>query len=163
MEEIIQRPLDGVTVLLVLAVLILFIVTIRLGGRLKKLRSSYTQFMGETGVSDLEQVIAGMKERLDRQEQNGAALQAALQTFEQALKLKKGNIGLHRYNAFAERGNDLSFSLAIVNEQEDGMVMTGLHSREQTYMYVKPLNRGESPYPLTPEELKAISLASRPE
>lgn len=163
MEVVIQRPMDWVTVALVLAVLFLFIRTLRLGSRLKKLTASYARFMGETGVNDLEQVIISIKERLDLQEQNSMAVRAALQTFEHALKMKKGNIGLQRYNAFAERGNDLSFSLAIVNEQNDGMVMTGLHSRDQTFMYVKPLKRGESPYPLTPEEQKAITLASQPE
>ncbi|MNG37637.1 hypothetical protein D3C84_1250500 [compost metagenome] len=77
------------------------------------------------------------------------------------MKKKKGNIGIHRYNAFAERGNDLSFSIAVIDDAEDGMVLSGIHGRENTFVYAKPVQEGQSKYPLTPEEIEAINLASQ--
>ena len=46
----------------------------------------------------------------------------------------------------------MSFSLAILSEQEEGIVLTGLHNRESSYVYAKPLKDGQSKYPLSPEE-----------
>ena len=42
--------------------------------------------------------------------------------------------------------------LAILSEQEEGIVLTGLHNRESSYVYAKPLKDGQSKYPLSPEE-----------
>jgi hypothetical protein len=163
MGEIILRPSDWVTAGLVVAIILLFVRTIILSGKLKRLRRSYLQFMSQSGVEDMEQVVISIKERLASQEQEISKLQQSVNSMGQMLKMKKGNVSIHRYNAFGERGNDLSFSLAIVNDQEDGMVLSGLHSREQTFIYAKPVKQGESPYPLTPEEKQAINQALRPE
>ncbi|MNC83530.1 hypothetical protein D3C75_1375330 [compost metagenome] len=50
--------------------------------------------------------------------------------------------------------------MAILNDYRDGVVLTGIHSREQTFMYAKPLTKGESTYALSPEEKKVIELAA---
>ena len=64
-----------------------------------------------------------------------------------------------RYNAFNESGSDLSFSIAIVDDQLDGLVFTSIHGREETYCYGKPIVKGESKYPLSPEEIQVINSA----
>ncbi|MBW7475639.1 DUF4446 family protein [Paenibacillus oenotherae] len=163
MEEFIQRPIDGVTIGLVIIVLLLVIRTMLLKSKLKKLGRSYAQFMSGTGVDDLDRVIIEIKDRLSQQEQAQHKLRETVEAMGLLLKQKRGNVGIHRYNAFAERGNDLSFSIAVVNDNEDGMVLSGLHSREQTFVYAKPLKAGQSEYPLTPEEKQAITLASQQE
>ena len=52
----------------------------------------------------------------------------------------------------------MSFSLAILSEEEEGIVLTGLHNRESSYVYAKPLKDGQSKYPLSPEEKEAVTL-----
>lgn len=71
----------------------------------------------------------------------------------------KSKVAMKRYNAFGERGNDLSFSLAILDDNHSGIVLSSLHNRENSYIYAKPLEKGESPYPLSPEEKEVIALA----
>jgi hypothetical protein len=161
MDEIALRPIDLVTIGLVVIVIFMLIRMMVLGRRLKKLRKSYVEFMGTTGVQDLEQVIIGLKDRLSHQEEKAAQMKQAIDSIAQTLRSKKGNVGIHRYNAFSERGSDLSFSLAIVDEHEDGLVLSGLHSREHTFVYAKPVKQGQSDYQLTPEEKHAINLALR--
>ncbi|CAH1224420.1 hypothetical protein PAECIP111893_05119 [Paenibacillus plantiphilus] len=163
LENFIQHPIDWVTIGLAVIVLLLIIRTMLLSSRLKKLSRNYEQFMSGTGVDDLDRVIIEMKERLGQQEQGHRILKETVEAMGLLLKQKRGNIGIHRYNAFAERGNDLSFSIAVINDYEDGMVLSGLHSREQTFVYAKPVKAGQSEYPLTPEEKQAIALASQQE
>lgn len=70
----------------------------------------------------------------------------------------KSKVAMKRYNAFGERGNDLSFSLAILDDNHSGIVLSSLHNRENSYIYL-PLEKGESQYPLSPEEKEVIALA----
>ncbi|TYP75348.1 uncharacterized protein DUF4446 [Paenibacillus methanolicus] len=157
------QPMDGVTIGLAIVVLILVIRSIALGGKLKKLRKSYTQFTSGSGIEDLEHIIIAMKEKQAHQEQQHAALQQQVEELQRLVKEQKGHVGIHRYNAFSDGGSDLSFSLAILSETEEGLVLSGLHNRENTFVYAKPIRDGNSDYTLTPEEKKAINLALKRE
>ncbi|CAM4215772.1 DUF4446 family protein [Paenibacillus alkaliterrae] len=156
MEDWTTNPMNAVTAGLFLLVIILFIWIAVIGGRLKKLRKQYTAVMGNMGVTNLEDVIMEIKEGLAEQQQETKQLQSQLKEIKTSLPRQKGRIGIIRYNAFAEQGSDLSFSIAIINDEKDGAVFSAIHNRENSYVYAKPLAKGESNYPLTPEERKAI-------
>lgn len=70
-------------------------------------------------------------------------------------------IGLVRFNPFNETGGDHSFSLALLDGNGNGFVMTGLHTRERTRLYIKPIRNLKSEYELSQEEQKAIKEALR--
>lgn len=70
-------------------------------------------------------------------------------------------VGLIRFNPFSEIGGDHSFSLSLLDGKDDGLVITGLHTRERTRLYVKPVKKGKSNYELSKEEKKAILKAVR--
>lgn len=159
MEDWVAEPLVIAVAFLSALIIILFIWLAVIGGRLKKLRKQYVAVMGNTGITDIEEVVIELKEKLAEQERTVNELKASLQLVENQIPLKKSKIGVLRYNAFAERGNDLSFSIAIVNEEKDGVVLSGIHNRENMYVYAKPVDKGDSKYPLTPEELSAIDEA----
>lgn len=68
-------------------------------------------------------------------------------------------VGLVRFNPFSETGGDHSFSLALLDAAETGFVLTGLHTRERTRVYIKPVTKGKSKYELSKDEQKAIRQA----
>ena len=68
-------------------------------------------------------------------------------------------VGLVKYDAFNEMGGKLSFSLALLNEKNDGFVMNAVHSREGCYTYVKEIIDGNSIIVLSPEEQEALDMA----
>jgi hypothetical protein len=155
-----EAPYYGVAIgLLAVIIVLLFIWIAVVGRRLVKLRRQYTQVMGQTGVTNLEDVIVGLRLSLDEQQDRLHGYGKQLSDFGLLLKDMKGKVGVLRYNAFNNQGSDMSFSVAIVNEDQSGVVLTGLHGRDETYMYAKPLQQGSSAYPLTEEEQKAINLA----
>lgn len=115
--------------------------------------------MDGAGVENLESVLVTIKEEQKQQQETLAAVQNRIKTLEQRVPLQKSNIAIHRYNAFSDKGSDLSFSLAITNDEKDGVVLTSIHSREGMYVYGKPIQKGQSDYSLTPEERKVIDEA----
>jgi hypothetical protein len=65
-------------------------------------------------------------------------------------------IGIVRYNPFSQVGGDQSFSLAFLDEGNDGVVITSHYTREGNRVYGKPIKGGKSDYSLSEEEKQAI-------
>lgn len=57
-----------------------------------------------------------------------------------------------RYNAFSDTGSDLSFSIAMLDNFNDGIIITGIYGRNEFISYAKPITKGTSRYPLSVEE-----------
>lgn len=68
-------------------------------------------------------------------------------------------VGLVRYNAFKDVGSDLSFTLALLDENDNGVVLNGIYSRETSNIYAKPIKCGKATYTLSDEETEAIQKA----
>ena len=96
---------------------------------------------GQVNREELEEV----KKELKRLDEEGA------------LHIQK--IGLIRFNPFKEIGGDHSFSLALLDGKETGVVITGLHTRERTRVYMKAIKDGKSDHELSEDERKALNKA----
>lgn len=69
-------------------------------------------------------------------------------------------LGIIRFNPFGDIGGDQSFSVALLDGKNNGVVISSLHTKEGTRVYSKPITKGESEkYQLTEEEKKAIKVA----
>lgn len=68
-------------------------------------------------------------------------------------------IGIMRFNPFKEIGGDHSFSLAILDGENSGVIVTCLHTRERTRVYMKPIRKGRCELELSAEEKKALEKA----
>lgn len=84
---------------------------------------------------------------------------------EELEKLKKESefsiqkVGIVRFNPFSEIGGDQSFSIALLNKNNDGLVITSLYTRERNRVYAKPIIKGKSQYLLSKEEKEALEKA----
>ncbi|QAY67503.1 DUF4446 family protein [Paenibacillus protaetiae] len=159
MEEWSSNPTVGAAVVIVIGVIIMVLWVSALGRKLKRLRKQYVEVMGSFGVSNMEEVITGLKQTIASQQQVMDRQQQELQALKAQQNEMKGKVSVTRYNAFSEQGNNLSFSIAVLNEQKDGYVLTGIYNRDNTYVYAKPIEKGESVHPLSPEERNAIDQA----
>jgi len=70
-------------------------------------------------------------------------------------------VGVVRFNPFKEIGGDHSFSLALLNAKDTGVVITCLHTRERTRVYMKAVKNGKSEHELSDEEKKALKEAQK--
>jgi hypothetical protein len=71
-------------------------------------------------------------------------------------------MGLVRFNPFSETGGNQSFSLALLDGEDSGLVITSLHSREMTRIYAKPVKKQKADgYELSAEEKQALKNAKR--
>ena len=69
-------------------------------------------------------------------------------------------VGLVRFNPFRDTGGDHSFTLAVLDGKKNGLVISSLHSRDNTRIYAKPIKEGKAVgYQLSQEENEAIKKA----
>ena len=109
-------------------------------------------------------LIAQMKEKMDEAKRiailshvrpDGDAVGSVLGlglSLEKAGKLHLQKIGFIRYNPFKSTGGDQSFILSLLDDYNNGVVITSFHSRETTRIYAKKIKEGDKELP-TPEEL----------
>ncbi len=120
-----------------------------------------TLLRGKEGAN-LEQMILANHEEVARVSDRLTDIERSLNNHESRLIKKVSAPQMIRYNAFAEAGNDLSFSMAMLDEDGNGMVLSSIYGREESRVYAKPFVKGESTYPLTPEEKTVIRGESVP-
>lgn len=96
-------------------------------------------------VQELEAKLAQMNEELDSTKKH---VRGAL-----------NRVGITRFNPFREIGGDQSFSIALLDDKHDGVVITSYYGRELNRIYAKAIQGGSSEHELSEEEKEAVRLA----
>jgi len=110
------------------------------------------------GSMDLDKVLLYLQGRDEVSQKEIEILKKRLGIVEEELPKDIRRIGLVRYNPFSDAGGDQSFSLALLDEHKDGVVISSLYGREMNRVYAKKIEKGGSTkYQLTEEEKQAIS------
>ncbi len=118
-----------------------------------------TFFLGTKG-NDLESVILLLAQQLKTLEAENLATSQVVKNLEHALGFAVQKVGVVRYSPFADGGGNYSFSIALLNAHDTGIVITNMYGRQQSRVYTKKLDQGKSETPLTEEEVKAINIAN---
>ncbi|HVY68083.1 MAG TPA: DUF4446 family protein [Patescibacteria group bacterium] len=119
-------------------------------------------FAGKT-AADLEEVVVRLSRELQTGRQQQADLVQALAEVRRDLSFASQKLGLVRFNPFADGGGNFSFSLALLDAHNNGVVITSMHGREQNRIYTKRIVKGKSESQLTGEEQEALQLADQRE
>lgn len=140
-------------------IIILLVVVITQMVKLSKLSKRYKKFMGGKNAKSLEKDIVGLYE--DNKflktslEKNKKDIQTLYRKFEGAFQ----KVGIVKYDAFNQMGGQLSFSLALLDENDNGFVLNSVHSTEGCYSYTKEIKNGLCDISLGDEEKKALDIA----
>lgn len=145
----------GLTVFL----LILLILVIVMMCKFSKLKKKYEKFMSGKDAKSLEKDIIGLYEdnkflkiTVDKNKKDIRTLYKKFETSYQ-------KCGIVKYDAFQQMGGQLSFSLALLNENNDGFVLNSVHSTDGCYSYTKEIKNGECAISLGEEEKQALDKA----
>ena len=96
---------------------------------------------------------------LENLEKNFKSIFQEIENFKKENKFSIQKLGIVRFNPFSEVGSDQSFSIALLDGNDNGIVITSLYTRKENRVYGKPIKAGLSEYSLSTEEKKAIDKA----
>ena len=127
--------------------------------KINKLNRKYATFMkGSTG-KDLESSILTKFKDIDTMKTEIEYISGKLNIACDTLLTTYQKMSIVKYDAFKEMGGKLSFSLAMLDDKNNGYILTSVHTREGCYTYVKEIIKGESFVVLSEEERKALEEA----
>lgn len=150
---------DYVIIGLVAFCVILFILVVVNMSKLGKLRKKYDSFMLGKNAKSLEDTLVTRLNQVDKLLSANEKNEKDIRKLFSNMKFTFQKVGLVKYDAFNEMGGKLSFSLALLNESNDGIIMNAVHSREGCYTYVKEIIDGNSIIALAEEEKEALDMA----
>lgn len=128
--------------------------------KIMQLRKNYKSFMSKIGNgNNIQETIENYIKRIEDVQKENNDLKNYCKQLDSTLATTIQKVGLVRYSAFRDTGSDLSFTLALLNEKNTGVVLNGIYSREMSNIYAKPVENGISTYTLSEEEQQAIKKA----
>lgn len=144
---------------IILILLVIMIIMINQMNKIKKLKKRLDKFMlnkdGGSLEEDLGMIYEDNKFLKENAEQNKKDIRTLYKNMEKAYQ----KMGLVKYDAFNQMGGQLSFSLALLDENNNGFIINSVHSTEGCYSYTKEIKAGECEISLGDEEREALEMA----
>ncbi|MGB8956430.1 MAG: DUF4446 family protein [Tumebacillaceae bacterium] len=151
--------IDVVLLVVVALLVVVLVVFIFNTVRLNKMHKRYRTLMKGLKHANLEEVLFQYADGVHGLEAEVRRALEKLEVHQRQIEVSCGPVGVVRYNAFPDAGSDLSFSVAVLNRDADGVVFTSIFGREESRSYAKPILAGASTYLLSEEEKEAIQIA----
>jgi hypothetical protein len=149
--------LNPIIMTLCLILFISFVWNIVLSIQLSMLNKRYKRFMRGTSGKNIEGMILDELENLKATDEKFNNINTRFEVMQDQLDRCIQKHSMVRYNAFNDTGSDLSYSIAFMDNLDNGVAITGIYGRNEFIGYAKPIENGNSSYQLSVEEQMAIS------
>ena len=153
--------IDPGIIIVILLVLTIFLLvkSVSSSMRLSRLERKYKTFMKGSDAQSLEKIFVRKFAQIDK-------LYEAKEDHEHDILFIKKNLekmfskyGVEKYDAFDDVGGKLSFALALLDKDNTGLILNAVHSRDNCFLYLKEIVKGESYVMLSQEEVEALRKA----
>ncbi|PIR73790.1 MAG: DUF4446 domain-containing protein [Candidatus Moranbacteria bacterium CG10_big_fil_rev_8_21_14_0_10_35_21] len=160
LAQLIQNNEPLILTIFLVIFLIIFLWAIFLQINLNKLKEKGETFFGESKVKNIEDLVLNHSKSLKTLDKDIHELYSISNQINNLAFRSIHKTGLIRFNPFGDVGGDQSFSIALLNGKNNGLVISSLFTREGTRTYSKSIIQGKTEkYPLTQEEEQALKVA----
>lgn len=156
-----SMPIDPMFLIIGFSVLslVLLVAVIICIVKMNKLYRRYDLFMRGKDAETLEDTIMDILDELDGMRGKDRAIKDSMKVLSKQVKDSFQKFGFVKYNAFKGMGGNLSFVIAMLNDNNSGFVLDVVHSREGCYIYLKEVEEGATEVLLGNEEQEALEQA----
>lgn len=147
-----NKVLLGVTIISVFTLIVFIIVSMKLSKIIKR----YDKLMQGVSGGNLEDMLLSYAKTVNSVKADVEKISEKNDILEKELGYTISKVSAKRYNAFSDMGSDLSFSIALLNKKNTGVLITSIYGRDENRIYLKPIDRGECSYTLSPEEKEVL-------
>jgi Protein of unknown function (DUF4446) len=126
--------------------------------RMRRLRAGQAVLLGG-GNADLVDFAVSLQGRIDDLHRAVDEVAAGLVRVDRRVDESVRNVSIVRYDAYEDAGGNQSASLAVLDSQRTGVVVSAIQGRDYARIYMKELDRGRPSVALSPEEAEAVERA----
>ena len=148
-----------IVLFLMLLVIILIILVMKLQLQMSRLDKKYRMFMRGSDGQSLEKLLQRKLNVMDKIYDNEEAQTKLINKMKSIQDGTMNKYGIIKYDAFDDVGGKLSFALAMLDKNDTGIVLNAVHSRDNCFLYIKEIVKGESYIMLSEEEVEALRIA----
>lgn len=148
-----------VIVLLAVTCIVTIILLIITLCKLKNIRRRVDTLTRGKDTESMEDIILNFFERIENLENEEKNTKSDIKDIKDNLKITYQKTGLVKYDAFREMSGALSYSLALLDKENNGVLISSMYSREGCYSYAKDIVNGECKINLSEEETEALKQA----
>lgn len=155
----------SVEIILIMGVMIVFLLilniinNIRISRTLKRYKE-INKILSVSNSDNVEETLVTYVKEVDFIKNSLNSIETKCEDVSKRITRSVQGIGFIRYNGFDDIGSDLSFSLALLDGNLNGFVMSNIYARDESNVYAKPIENGTSTYQLSIEEQKAVDQAA---
>ena len=161
-QEITKFALNNIIPILaglgVIAVILLALL-INLYMKVSYMKKRYREMMTGADGANLERMLIGHIDETKAVVEENARIKEENKRIAGLLQKALTRVGVVRFRAFEDMGSDLSYAVALLDAENNGVILSSIFGREDSRSYVKPIEAGTSTYTLTEEEEEALHKA----
>ena len=139
--------------------LVCMIITLVCFTQYRKLYRRYDIFMRGKDAETLEDTILDLLDETAVLQPSARESRDQLKSLTRQVRASYQKIGIVKYNAFKGMGGNLSFVIALLDDNNSGFILNSVHSREGCYLYMKDVEKGSTDVLLGAEEKEALEMA----
>ena len=145
--------------ILLVLVVILLICVVSCHMRLGRLEKKYKMFMKGKDAQSLEKTFVRKFAQVDKLSEISGVHSENIISIRKEMDRMFTKYGVVKYDAFDDVGGKLSFVLALLDSSNSGLILNAIHSRDNCFLYLKEIVKGESYVMLSQEEVEALRKA----
>ena len=151
-------PFYAFLILLILQVALL-VVLLLVYDKYKHLEKVFNTFMKGKNGKSLEESIFERFDKIDEVVDQVEENREEIAELYNKMKTHYQKVGIVKYDAFDDVGGKMSFALAMLDKENTGFILNAIHSRDNCFLYLKEIVKGESYIMLSAEEIDALRQA----
>ena len=159
--KFIINNLSYVVATLGILMIVMYLLMINLFYNLNYMKKRYKKMMTGVDGANLERLIIGCVDDAKAVSEENQEIKRNIEDIRALLQQAITKVAVVRFRAFEEMGSDLSYAVAMLDSDNNGVIMSSIFGREDSRSYVKPITAGKSSYPMTDEEEDALKQAMR--
>lgn len=148
----------NITLIFLLSISVLAVWNITLTVLLLTLKKKNSAFF-ETDKGNIYELLQSAISQNRKVLDQNAKINKDLEKIGDIIKNSFQKSAMIRYNPFKDTGGNQSFSLAVLDLNNNGFIITSIHGREVNRVYSKPVEKGRSTHNLSAEEESALAQA----
>lgn len=145
--------------IMAIVMLIMLGIMIKQAWTLSYMKKRYRKMMSGVDGDNLERLLMGHIDEVHHVVEENQRLDAEYHRIDELLQQAVTRVGMVRFRAFEDMGSDLSYAVALLDANNNGVVLSSIFGREDSRSYAKPIVGGKSTYPMTNEEEEALKEA----
>lgn len=158
-SQFIDQNLLLIMLSIVVMLIIYTIIMITVLVKNRRLKKRYERLMKNADKGSLEEMMIAYQNKIEDASKDSILALDQIRLLNNQITHCVQKVGVVRFKAFEDVGSDLSYSIAMLDNKNDGVIITSIFGRNMSTSYAKPVQKGASKYALSEEEVYAMNKA----